>query len=397
MYKIAMITPGNLPVPAINGGAVEVLITELIKTNEREGKYKIDLYTIQADGLEKYHYKYTDIIQVSYNRVERFIDYGMDKMFRTIDKNMSYRLIDYKFALKIRKKYDLIIVQNTMSLYKAIYRRHKTQKYVYHMHNDVDMYRNPKYCNFVGKTCEKVIAISKYIKERFESNSNVYGKTEVLYNCVDFQKFSCHNISVENLKNKWCISNDDVVFLFSGRINSDKGVAELLEAFKILSHKYDNLKMIIMGSAVFGSKRRNQYENRVNQLASGMKDKVIFTGYVESKKIPVIYQLADVAVVPSMWEEPFGVVALEFMAMKKPIIVTKSGGLIEVVDPKSAKIVDKTENIVNNLFQAMEEFYCMGEKRKEYGEKSYEYVRNIPAFDKENYYMNFCNIIDDIL
>lgn len=397
MYKIAMVTPGNLPVPAICGGAVEVLITELVEANEIAGKYKIDLYTIQEKEFEKYHYNYTNIIQVDYNKLERFVDYGLDKIFRTINRNMSYRVIDYKFAKKIEGKYDLIIIQNTMSLYRTIYKKHKDQRYVYHMHNDVDMYRNSKYCNFVGNTCEKVIAISKYIKERFERNSNVYGKTEILYNCVDFQKFSCQNIDMKQLKNKWNISNDDVVFLFSGRINSDKGVAELLRAFKRLSQKYKNVKMIIIGSAVFGTKRRNQYEEQVYQLASSLNDKVIFTGYIESEKMPFIYQLADIAVVPSMWEEPFGVVALEIMAMKKPIIVTKSGGLIEVVDSESAKIVDKEENVVNNLLQAMEEFYCMGEKRVEYGEKSYQYVKSIPAFDKENYYKNFCNIIDDIL
>lgn len=397
MHKIAMVTPGNLPVPAINGGAVEVLITDLIEANEIDEKYKIDLYTIQTEGLEEYQYKYTNIIQVNYNKLERFVDYGLDKIFRTINRNMSYRLIDYKIAGKIVKEYDLIIIQNTMSLYKAVYNTHKKQKYVYHMHNDVDMYRNYKYCNFVGKTCERVIAISEYIKERFESNAKVYGKTEILYNCVDFQKFSCKDIDVGKLKSEWNISSDDVVFFFSGRINKDKGVTELLEAFKMLSQKYSNVKLIIIGSAVFGSKRKNQYEEQVNRLAADMKNKVVFTGYVESERIPSIYQIADVAVVPSMWEEPFGVVALEIMAMKKPIIVTRSGGLTEVVDSESAKIVDKSEKVVENLFHAMEEFYCMGEKRVEAGKKSYKYIKSIPAFDRENYYNNFCNIIDDVL
>lgn len=51
--KCAMITPGFLPVPAFKGGAVEVLIEELIRANEIENKMDIDLYTIYDDGLKK--------------------------------------------------------------------------------------------------------------------------------------------------------------------------------------------------------------------------------------------------------------------------------------------------------------------------------------------------------
>ena len=53
MKKIAFVTKGNLPVPAVSGGAVEILIDSLLNSNKINSKYKIDVYSIKSSKVPK--------------------------------------------------------------------------------------------------------------------------------------------------------------------------------------------------------------------------------------------------------------------------------------------------------------------------------------------------------
>jgi glycosyltransferase involved in cell wall biosynthesis len=63
----------------------------------------------------------------------------------------------------------------------------------------------------------------------------------------------------------------------------------------------------------------------------GLEHKVLFTGFMDEASLLKLQCCADVSVVPSMFE-PFGIVALEAMAAKSPVVVSETGGLSEIVD-----------------------------------------------------------------
>ena len=107
-----------------------------------------------------------------------------------------------------------------------------------------------------------------------------------------------------------------------------------------------------------------------------------------------MYQISDCLVVPSIWEEPFGVVALEGMASSLPLIVTNSGGLMEIVDDKCAFVVNKEQDIVNNLTANMDEMMINKEKSKKMGKYAREYVIKNPEYDSKKYFSYFCQKID---
>lgn len=77
------------------------------------------------------------------------------------------------------------------------------------------------------------------------------------------------------------------------------------------------------------------------------------------------------------------------MAMAKPIIATKSGGLTEPIDNSCAIIIEKDEKMVDDLYKAMEKMYLNPELRKEYRENGYNRCHSIKEFDKDNYFDNF--------
>ena len=108
-------------------------------------------------------------------------------------------------------------------------------------------------------------------------------------------------------------------------------------------------------------------------------------------QVPSYLKMADVAVVPSMWEEPFGLTVVEAMAAGLPLITTRSGGIPEICEGV-ATIVER-ENIVDNLAAAILDLYQHPEKRQKMAAASLERSK---LFDKETYAKNFFAALDDI-
>jgi glycosyltransferase involved in cell wall biosynthesis len=73
--------------------------------------------------------------------------------------------------------------------------------------------------------------------------------------------------------------------------------------------------------------------NRMKEVAweLGVYDKVYFTGYLSDEELNKAFKVSDVLVVPSLYE-PFGMVALEGMINKLPVIVSDTGGLAEIIE-----------------------------------------------------------------
>lgn len=113
--------------------------------------------------------------------------------------------------------------------------------------------------------------------------------------------------------------------LYVGRLVVEKGVQVLLAAFARLSHLYPEANLIIAGSG--------PYSQELKSLASelGIADRVQFTGFVSETERNQLLAQSRVAVFPSLYE-PFGLVALEAMSAGVPVIVSRTGGLAEIVE-----------------------------------------------------------------
>jgi glycogen(starch) synthase len=117
---------------------------------------------------------------------------------------------------------------------------------------------------------------------------------------------------------------EEKLVLFVGRLVFEKGAHVLINAIpKIL--KKVNAKFVIVGSGYM----KEQLSTIVRSM--GLEHKVLFTGFMDEESLLKLQCCADVSVVPSMFE-PFGIVALEAMAAKSPVVVSDTGGLSEIVE-----------------------------------------------------------------
>jgi glycosyltransferase involved in cell wall biosynthesis len=136
-----------------------------------------------------------------------------------------------------------------------------------------------------------------------------------------------HNYDLDNdrqsFRAKYALPDEKIV-LFVGRLVYEKGIHILINAVPKILAKV-NAKFIIVGSGYM----KEQLLNIVRSM--GLEHKVLFEGFMDEPTLLRLQMCADVSVVPSLFE-PFGIVALEAMAAKSPIVVSDTGGLSEIVD-----------------------------------------------------------------
>lgn len=124
---------------------------------------------------------------------------------------------------------------------------------------------------------------------------------------------------------KFCSARESAGVLFVGRLVPDKGVDILLKAGALLRDMNQPIKISIVGDGPEAQNLRNL------ALELNLLESVVFVGALELECLADAYRAHHVVVVPSRWEEPFGVVALEALACGCQVVVTPSGALPDVV------------------------------------------------------------------
>lgn len=126
------------------------------------------------------------------------------------------------------------------------------------------------------------------------------------------------------------------IVLFVGRITKAKGLRILVKAIARVKNKFnEEMKLIVIGGDVSGvmhSEEESREKKRLKRLIKklNLEEDVIFLGPVKRERLPYFYSIADVCVVPSLYES-FGLVAVEAMSCGTPVIASKVGGLAHTV------------------------------------------------------------------
>lgn len=186
---------------------------------------------------------------------------------------------------------------------------------------------------------------------------------------VDLSKFDISKKEQWNneIRTKYDISENDIVFSFAARLTADKGINELLEAFTYLVEKYDNIKLLVMG----GMDDSGSINNELVKIAKN-SGKVIFTGSVPD--VERYYAASDVFVAPS-YREGFGLVVIEAESMALPAIVSNVPGQIDAIVPNETGL-DCLVKSASSLQEKMEKLILDTELRKRLGANAQKFVED---------------------
>jgi glycogen synthase len=184
----------------------------------------------------------------------------------------------------------------------------------------------------------RTICCSDYMKgevrQYFETPLD---KIDVIPNGVRPDRFDKYNqVDLSEFRFRFAAPTEKIVF-YVGRIVEEKGVRTLIQAAPEVLRQFSNVKFVLAGSGP-------QLEDFRHMVADmGLSDCFYFTGFISDEDRDKLYKVADVAVFPSLYE-PFGIVALEAMAAKLPVVVAETGGLVEVVDNHETGITVQPNN-----------------------------------------------------
>ncbi len=182
------------------------------------------------------------------------------------------------------------------------------------------------------ESADKIIAVSEAMKEDVLKNFNVpESKIEVIHNGVDISKWQYTPIT-DRLKKEYQIEDDYVLFV--GRPNLQKGMEYLVDAA-------DELKVQLVMAAVGNDS--GEYEERIMEKVKTKKNVLWIRKLLNEDEYIQLYSSARVFICPSIYE-PFGIVNLEAMACKTPVVATAVGGIREVVIPEVTGILIEPRN-----------------------------------------------------
>lgn len=167
---------------------------------------------------------------------------------------------------------------------------------------------------------------------------------------------------------------DRFIFGFVARLNKDKGINELMEAFHIMREKYENISLLIVG----GMDKLDTIDMSLYNKSLVSND-VIFIG--RTNIVNKYLSLMDILVHPT-YREGFGGVSGEAMAMGVPVITTDVPGASEILINGESGILCKSQNM-SALLEAMETLYLDEEARRRYSINGYERIVKFFSMDKK--------------
>jgi len=390
--KIAILTAGVLPVPAVQGGAVENLVDFCLEYNEKYHLHDITVYSIAHPATKKHpallskcnHYYYVNInnwiakikkkLYLRKHGGEEYYHYSVEYFFHEACKHIS------------KHHYDVIIIENRPAFALKLRKKSKA-KLVLHQGND---FLNTNLCGYseIYKSYSCIINTSAFVTQRVLTIAPNDSKCHTVLNGIDTQRFyKATTISRHEIG----LNDDQFIIVFSGRLTPEKGIMELILAIKKVISTI-NCKLLIIGASAYGKdKQPTPFIQKLEEKTEPIKDSVIYTGFVDYKEIPSYLKAADIAVLPSMWDEPFGLTVVEAMAAGLPLITTRSGGIPEICEGV-ATIVER-ENVIENLANAILYLYKHPEKREAMAKAAIERSK---LFDKEDYAKNFFKVLENI-
>lgn len=394
IHEIAFVIPGALPFPPVKGGAVENLVESLRKCNEGSLNVKFTFFSIfdkaayeAAKQTKNSNYVFIKI-PVIIKATDKLIYFFVKKFFKK-KKITSYRYIlqriffIYKVAQNLRRvNYDRVVLENHGSLLYCMRLFHNNKKYkgryYYHIHNITPSFYG---CENILVNSAAIIGVSSYVLSTLPDDIQKQSHMVVLKNKVDEKKFhiTLNDKQLRTYRQKYGLGDKKIV-LFSGRLYKDKGIKELLLAWKKINPK--DAILLIVGGAYYKSDIKSDFEMELFNLVESLKNSVKFTGFINYSEMPVVYALADLVVLPSTGPDAAPLTVIETITAERPLITTNSGGIPEYVKRENI-VIDHKKRVVDNLVRCISSFL-----NGTYTIKSYE-----SGWELEDFYNDFINIL----
>jgi hypothetical protein len=181
-----------------------------------------------------------------------------------------------------------------------------------------------------------VIAVSHYIKKELVQNGYAAHRVEALHHGIELERFAPVGAAEKaRILTRYPQLRGRRVMFHPARMSLAKGSDLVVKAFAQTRERLPDVCLVLAGTekTVDWGSYQDREIGLINTLIRELGlEKDVFIKFFPWDEIADLYQVADVAVYPSIFDEPFGLVMLEALASGTPIVVTRSGGMPEVIE-----------------------------------------------------------------
>lgn len=294
---------------ALKIGGIETYYWEMSKALSVMG-YDVEIVCGKGERI-----KYPDIKikQFAFTPREKILDLG--NRFKKWGERISF--FKNAYAYLKQQRYDIFLVHKPFDFFVCFFiKKFSPSTKTVFVSGGEDFYGFDK---FFAKYMDKMVAVSKDNAKKIQTR---YGKNiAVVPNGVDIDVFRFDMAMRQAMREKFGLEGKKVL-VSAGRVVGWKGFQLVIEALCELKDFY----YILIGE---GGNLEN-LKNLVNE--KNVADKVLFIGAIEHDKLPSYLNMGDIFVQPSIGHEAFGITIIEAMACGLPVVASRNGGIVDIID-----------------------------------------------------------------
>lgn len=294
-------------------------------------------------------------------RFKKLAGYLGNKRFHPFSFRFFYCFYSLRVALELRRqRVEIAHIQSFFQFVPILRLLNPQMKIICHFHTGWYLSLDHQTVQQLLSPGDRILTCSDYLTvEARRCYPQLADRCQTLYNGVNLEQFIQ---SPDPALPVAAAPTPRVVFI--GRLSPEKGVHYLVEAFHQVVQQFPQAQLQLIGTEQFlmvddfqfdpeayallapfyergpGFSYQAYLEERA--IALGIRDNITFSGFVPHSEMAAVCQSATAFAAPSVWHEPFGMVIVEAMAMALPVVVTRVGGIPEIVDSgKTGLLVDR--------------------------------------------------------
>lgn len=328
--------------PRIIGGLARV-VAELSKQLSRVG---VEVHVVTADHPGSPEHEIDNGVHV--HRVKTQTDPTPD--FLTWVSRLNIGLLQYAIEIHRKTPFDIVHAHDWMVCDAAwvmkkgfglplVSTMHATEAgRMKGIHTDLQRYINQIEWRLTFESW-KTIVNSNHMAAELQSQFNLPAdKICLIPNGIDPDNFDFDDdFDARALRHQHATDSQKIV-LFVGRMVLEKGVQVLLNAAPSILAECPGTRFLMVGTGYY----LDDLKRQASEL--NIEHDVKFLGYVSDPELLRLYKIADIVCIPSLYE-PFGIVALEGMAAKVPVVTSDIGGLTDFVEHMANGITTYSGNV----------------------------------------------------
>lgn len=242
----------------------------------------------------------------------------------------------------------LVEVHNRPGMLVTLARRDPRLRLTLHFHNDplaMTASRMPSARRRLLAQAAHIYCVSDFIRRRFRHGLDGLDPAE---------SAKLHVLPIGIAWQREPVAAKEKLILFVGRLNPDKGAHLYVDALAKVLPRHPGWRAVLVGGHLpSGREAGSRYAKAIRDRFTALGPRAEFRGFMPHGDVMALFQRAAIAVVPSLWDEPFSRTVIEGLSSGSAVIASQRGGIPEPLGEAGILLADPSAESIAQALEAL--------------------------------------------